>query len=53
MLTNCLNKVAKFFFVVNVKVTIASINVVDVHVATTKVHTFKEHDPKNIKSAID
>jgi hypothetical protein len=41
-----------------VKVTIASINMVDVHVATirsktTKVYTFKEHEPKNNKSAID
>jgi hypothetical protein len=36
MLMNCLNKVAKKKFVVNVKVTIASINMVDVHVATTR-----------------
>lgn len=40
------------------KVTIASINMVDVHVATTrskttKVHTLKEHKPKKKKSAID
>jgi hypothetical protein len=52
-----LNKVANFF-VVNVKVTIASINMVDVHVATTtskttKVHTLKEYEPKKNKSAID
>jgi hypothetical protein len=57
-LTNCLNKVAIFNFFLNVKVTIASINMVDVHVATTrskttKVHMLKEHEPKKNKSAID
>ncbi len=52
-LTNCLNKVVKKKFVVNVKVTIASINMVDVHVATTKVNMLKEHELKKNKSAID
>jgi hypothetical protein len=36
-----------------VKVTIASINMVDVHVATTKVNMLKEHELKKNKSAID
>ncbi len=43
---------------VDVKVTIAFLNIVDVHVATTKnkvikIEKFKEHEPRKNKGAVD